>query len=189
MNISSNKADPNWLPWQHYSEAQLPGATRQWLLDEGSLTDHLVRASDGHFRVERLSQDWQLARASECGLLGLAPDEQVLVREVALLCHEQPVVFARSILPRDLLDSEHGHLGQLEGESLGRLLFQNADLGRDPFELALLSADSAYVPSALRGQSDMWARRSRFSLDNHQLMVSEVFLAGFQPWPQASASV
>ncbi len=54
---------------------------------------------------------------------------------------------------------------------------------RSPFEVARIDGHSDYIPAAMHQHSDAWARRSRFSIQGSNLMVSEVFLSSFAPWP------
>jgi chorismate--pyruvate lyase len=179
---SSGSNDPNWRPLTGYMHARLPASTRRWLLDQGSLTQRLLHSSGGAFRVQRLHQGWQLPLPSERRLLGLAGRQLTLVREVVLLCGEQPWVFARSVIPHMTLSGSLRRLRHLQNQSLGALLFQNPLLGRSPFELALLPGNSAYIDALLQQEASAWARRSRFELQGKQLLVSEVFLQAFQPW-------
>ncbi len=176
------KPEPDWRPWQQYSAAVLPAEQRRWLLDNSSLTARLEGLNAGQFSVRRLSQRWQVPRPSERQLLK-APERQVgLVREVVLELDETPVVFARSVFPHASLTGPLRHLRSLQNRSLGSILFQHPGLRRSQFELALLPAGSSYLPAALQQHQPVWARRSRFEIDYQAVMVSEVFLASFQPW-------
>jgi chorismate--pyruvate lyase len=181
--------EPRWQPLHYYRQSELPAVTRRWLLDEGSLTDHLVQTSGGQFQVERLIQGWQVPKPSERRLLRMRPRQVALVREVTLHCQGQPWVFARSIIPLATLQGPLGYLRKLQNQSLGSLLFRHSNLGRSPFELALLAPQHHYLPDHLRQDAAAWGRRSRFSVDNHHLMVSEVFLQAFRPWLARKDSV
>ena len=80
---------------------------------------------------------------------------------------------------------ELAHLRRLQNKSLGAILFRHPGMHRSPFELAQLKGDSHYIPPGLRQESDAWGRRSRFEIEGKDLMVSEVFLEAFKPWPSA----
>jgi chorismate--pyruvate lyase len=54
---------------------------------------------------------------------------------------------------------------------------------RSPFEVTRLDGASSYLPADLRQQSPAWGRRSRFLITGKSIMVSEVFLQRFRPWP------
>ncbi|MCH1487888.1 MAG: chorismate lyase [Pseudomonadales bacterium] len=181
---------PRWKDHQQLQQADLPYRQRSWLLDSGSLSARLVRASNNHFRVHVLSQSWQSARLDEYRLLGIEPKELCLIREVLLLCHEQPWVYARSVLPVTSLVGKLRHLRQFGTQPLGQLLFNTPGMRRNPFEVAQIGR--AQLPAAARPvdhdqlqpntQSEpTWGRRSRFTLYDRPLMVSEIFLPAFCP--------
>ncbi len=173
--------EPSWAPEGRFGIAELPRDTRNWLLDDDSLTTHL--SGMGSFRVQRLFQGWEMPLPSERRLLDQPLRQLALVREVVLLLDGAPVVFARSVFPVTSLGGSLAHLRRLRDSSLGAILFSRPDMRRSPFELALLPGDSEYLPPALRQRAGAWARRSRFEIEGRGLMVSEVFLRAFRPWP------
>ncbi len=164
-----------------FNRAELPGGAAHWLLNEGSLTDQLVNAAGGNFRVQRLRQGWQQPLLSEQRLLKLPNRQWALVREVLLICFDQPWVYARSIIPQTTLHGSLRHLRRLQNESLGSLIFRQPGLQRSQFELALLPSMSPYIDVSVRQAEPAWARRSLFIIAGKPLSVSEVFLQRFQP--------
>lgn len=174
--------EPGWRPTRQYTAADLPAAMRSWLLDDGSLTVRLTELDLGEFRVQRLYQGWQLPLLTESRLLGVAPRQRALVREVGLTLAGQAVVFARSVFPVASLTGDLAHLRYLRNKSLGSILFSHPGMRRSPFELALMPGDSDYLPPQLRQADPAWGRRSRFVIGGRSLMVSEVFLQSFTPW-------
>ena len=173
-------SQPRWRLPSRMLLADLPAAVKPWLLDEASLTERLVRKSGGHFRVQRLRQDWRRPLLSEARLLGLPPGQWAMVREVVLHCFDEPWVYARSVIPADALTGRLRRLRRLQNESLGALLFQNPQLTREAFEVTCLPGRSHYIHPDLRQSEPAWARRSCFRLYGHSLLVSEVFLERFQ---------
>ena len=178
--------EPVWQPVERFTAAGLPQQSRYWLLDDGSLTSRLIAASRGRFRVQRLYQGWQVPLRSERRLLGLQPRELALIREVALLNNGQSVVFARSVFPLSCLTGSLSHLRRLQNKPLGAILFRHPGMHRSPFELAHMPGDSEYLPATLHQAVPAWGRRSRFTLEGKSLMVSEVFLQAFDPWPNSA---
>lgn len=175
--------EPVWQPVQRFTAGQLPQQNRYWLLDDGSLTSRLITASAGRFAVQRLYQGWQVPLPSERRLLGLPARELALVREVILFNGEDAVVYARSIFPLSCLTGSLGHLRGLHNKPLGAILFKHPGMHRSPFELSELAGDSDYLPKALHQNDPAWGRRSRFNIAGKSLLVSEVFLHKFTPWP------
>lgn len=179
-----------WNDAQRYLSVATPTLLRPWLLAEGSLTQLLIAASGGDFRVERVLQEWQRPTLSEARLLNIDPTQHALIREVILWGCGQPWVFARSVIPSRSLSGELRRLRKLHNSSLGALLFRFPQLQRTPFELA--SIDASALPPPLRSnaakssnktlskpETTLWARRSRFAIDDRALIVGEIFLDGF----------
>lgn len=160
---------------------------RPWLLDEGSLTAHLVRASGGEFRVQLQRQHWGLPDHSERAALGLEARQVALLRETLLLVKEQAWVYARSVIPATTLSGSNRCLRSLGNRSLGSWLFNAPDMQRSPFEVALLQPGHSPVPGNLQRDFPLWGRRSRFEVHSAPLLVCEIFLPDFVPWPTIGA--
>lgn len=158
-------ASLRWRDGRQWLRPQLPLLLRPWLFAEESLTQRLVDASGGEFRVQLLAQRWQRPAPSEARLLDIDPAARTLVREVILFGREQPWVYGRSILPAQTLTGDLRRLRKLQDSSLGALLFSYPLLQRLPFEITC--SDS------------LWGRRSRFELGSRALIVSEFFLPDF----------
>ena len=186
--------ESNWQDFRHYHNIQnheiqhhhytgtgLPTRAREWLLDPGSLTKRLVKASQGHFEVRVLQQRWGQPRLSEARLLGMNNREAAIIREVALMCAGEPWVFARSIIPASSLTGRLRRLRKFNNSSLGEMLFQDKSMQRHPFQLAAIDGNSEQIPKQLREPHTLWGRRCRFELAHKPLMVSEIFLKQFRP--------
>ena len=151
-----------------------------WLRDRGSLTARI--RSRGRFAVRVLRQGLGIPTADEARLLGLDPGVHAWVREVALSCNEQIVVFAHTILPRRPRGPLTVWLSRLGERSLGALLFAHAGFTRGPMAFhrldrrhALFTAAWAALQLAEQCPATLWARRSRFGLGGQSVLVSEVF--------------
>ena len=173
---SGQPTDRRWRHCRYWSAADLPASVREWLLDEGSLTARLVAASSGEFAVRVIDQSWQRPLPDERRALGLREAGHALVREVALICHGAPWVFARSVLPAATLTGELRHLRRFGSRSLGALLFAEPRLRREPFELARIGPADPLIPASLRGAKPAWGRRSVLRLQGKPLLIQEIFL-------------
>lgn len=173
--------EPRWRPLSQL-QPLASAAWRQCLLDTGSLTERLLGSGD-RFSVQVLSQGWERPRPSERQALRLAPRHLVLVREVLLWVDQKPRVYGRSVIPVSCLGGPWRHLRRLNDQSLGTQLFRHAGLRRDPFELAMVYPQSQLPAAASQYCGErawLWGRRSRFSLGERKLLVSEVFLPAFR---------
>jgi chorismate--pyruvate lyase len=177
--ISHQPDEPLWQDYRHFTSSQLPCSTRHWLLDKGSLTQRLIKASHGQFRVQVLKQHWRQPLLSERSILDMAPREIAIIREVLLLCHNQPWVYARSVMPASSLNGRLRRLRKFDDSSLGEMLFREPSMRRHPFQLALIDGQSPHLPAQIQQPQTLWGRRSRFDLTGKPIMVSEIFLPAF----------
>ena len=171
--------EPRWQDYRHFTPDNLPDSVRSWLLDNGSLTQRLIKCSEGQFKVQVLTQQWQRPRLSEASLLGMQNRETAIVREVALLCAGEPWVFARSVMPASSLVGRLRRLRQFNDSSLGEMLFRDPSMRRHPFQITSIEGDSAQLPQDLQQNRTLWGRRCRFELATRPIMVSEIFLRTF----------
>lgn len=164
-----------WKRCHSLQKNRLPPTIKHWLLDRGSLTERLIAASGGDFRVQVLSQRWQCPKTDEALLLGMKPREYALVREVLLLCHGEPWVYARSVIPHQSLTGPLRFLRRLQNQALGGLLFSDPFLERSHFDIAHIRLPHEAIP-VTSDPCDIYGRRSRFLLKNQPLLVAEIFL-------------
>jgi len=155
-----------WQDVNHLNQTQLKVAERLWLLDSRSLTQRLIEASHGEFRVKCLRQSWRVPENNEAMLLGLKPRQKAWIREVYLYCYDEPWVYARSVIPPKSLQGELGFLRKLKNAALGALLFKDPHLQRGSFQVDLIE-DSGHI---------IYGRRSLFKLYGQPLLVAEYFL-------------
>ncbi len=176
--VSNQNTKP--VCWRHFRQfccGELTGFERDWLLNRDSLTQRLIRASDGAFRVQLLGQYWGFPSRDEAQALGMKLRQRALIREVVLHGRNEPWVYARSLLPAKSLGGSLGYLKRLGTKPLGALLFSRPDMRRGPIELACLSPQQLPIDVA----EPVWGRRSVFYLADQPLLVSEIFLPTFNP--------
>lgn len=167
---------------------RIPERYLPWLLDTASLTQRLIDACRGEFRVQVLNQTWDRPQWDEARALGMRARDRALVRQVQLLCNERPWVYARTILPRTTLTGAERRLAHLKSRSLGAVLFVDPTLQRERIEIAPLRPSDrlyAFATHGLDAPPDaIWGRRTVFRLRGKPLLVSEFFLpdiAEFKP--------
>ncbi len=176
--------EPVWVPKIRFVRSQAPPAILHWLLDRASLTQRIIGACDGPFRVRVLSQHWTRPMSNEAKALGMRRSSHALVRQVQLLCNDVPWVYARTVIPRHTLTGRQRRLAHLKSRSLGAMLYADPSMRRGELQLVRLTArDKLHAmiaqhvdqPSAV-----MWGRRSVFTLSNKPLLVSEIFLSAIE---------
>lgn len=169
--LNQNHFNLRWHALKRPATTAAPRIWRQWLLNRGSLTQHLIQASDGQFKVKLIRQQWGFPSRTEALALKIPTRQRVLIREVQLLGHEQPWVSARTIIPASTLTGKQRKLHSLGSRSLGSILFRDPSMKRSPLEISQLK---------LSNGDTAWARRSLFYLANKPLLVAEVFLPALQ---------
>ncbi|MCC7182609.1 MAG: chorismate lyase [Rhodocyclaceae bacterium] len=160
----------------------VPGAYASWLETPGSLTTRL-RAVSTSFRVLRLAEGWGRAHRDERDALAIAADEPVWLREVLLLCDEEPVVFAHSIVAAAELNGPWRSLRRQGSRPLGDSLFAGGHrhaVARSPLSFARLAPNHPLHRGAVRALGQplpaMWARRGVYRRTGTPLVVTELFL-------------
>jgi chorismate--pyruvate lyase len=178
-------AATRWQPYRCYRRSELPSALAVWLLDTASLTWRLQGLCAGEFRVRVLSQVRGRPRLDEALVLGMRRGGLAIIRQVELLCDEQPRVYARTVIPVSSLSGRLRRLARLGARPLGATLFADRGMRRGAVELArirqgeTLYAEVVHDPQQAHGE--IWGRRSIFRLAHKPLLVSEIFLPGFPP--------
>jgi len=134
----------------------IPEKALFWIRDDQSLTQKLKKRYPD-FRVEVDKQEKLEIYKHEINLLG--NEGNFIVREVFLYGDNQPVVFARSIIPINTITDSIMEIGN---KPLGEILFTDPNILREPIEVTF--------------QNDIWGRRSVFVMNNSRILVSEFFL-------------
>lgn len=181
-NYGKHSSEPVWHAPRRLLRSAVPAPIWPWLLDASSLTRRLQQACGGGFRVEVVSQRWELPLLSEARVLGIKAGRHALVREVRLLCGGRPWVFARTVIPAATLTGPQRRLGHLGTRPLGGLLFRDRSMRRGALEVARIARGQPLFALACAGLSapppSLWGRRSLFFLRDKPLLVCEMFLPG-----------
>lgn len=160
--------------------SRIPGTLRPWVYESRSLTRRLGRLCGEDVTVALLRHGWRRPFRDEPPLLGLAPQEKALVRQVRLQCAGRRLVFAHSVIPRATLTGPFRRLASLGTRPLADILFTSPAVVREAMEFARLTPALALHRLArqaldLPAGVELWGRRSRFRLRGHPLLVTEVF--------------
>ena len=151
-----------------------------WLQDRGSLTTHLQ--TKGTFSVKLLKQSLAKPTLDEAVALGIARNQLAWIREVALLCDGEPLVFAHTVLPYRPRGPLSRWLSRLGNQSLGALLFAHPGFRREALSCKRLDHRHAlFLPAAQAMDlartppQTLWVRRSAFAFGAQTVLVTEVF--------------
>ncbi|WP_299495897.1 chorismate lyase [uncultured Shewanella sp.] len=145
-----------------------------WLIAPDSLTQKLKQQCQ-HFEVKVLGEGMHTSCIGE-----LPHQQKVWVREVLLCLNGEPWVFARTLIPKQLMSIKQADFLKLGSKPLGELLFTSNQFVPGQIEIAKFSISSRLAELAKSLQQDvnepLWGRRRYFHFQSEQLIVSEVFL-------------
>jgi len=144
----------NWHDIDYFDD--IPKEVLFWIRDDQSLTQKLKKKYQD-FRVEVHKQEELEIYNHEINLLG--NEENFIVREVSLYGDNLPVVFARSVIPKN---SKTDSIIKIGNKPLGEILFTDPSILREPIEITF--------------HNNIWGRRSVFVMNNSRILVSEFFL-------------
>ena len=172
--------EPIWRADRHLFGNTIPEQIAFWLFDDSSLTARILEACDGPFRVEVISQGWQVPMLNEAQYLHSKPVRRALVRQVYLYCNDRPWVFARTVIPAATLRGKERHLAHLNDKPLGAVLFAEPSMRRGEVEVAAITPGQRLYDTATQHLVEppacIWGRRSLFYLHDKPLLVNEIFL-------------
>jgi chorismate--pyruvate lyase len=174
--------EPDWLTWEQQRTGQIPPGLATWLHDKESLTRRVQAACGPGFQVRLVRQGWGSPLYSEGRLLKMRRGEIAVIREVFLLCGEQPWVFARTLIPIHSLRGRARRLTRLGERPLGEVLFSHPGLRRGATQVARLLPKHRLFVAAVAGLGEvptqLWGRRTLFYYAGKPLLVNEIFLPG-----------
>ncbi len=98
-----------------------------------------------------------------------------LVRQVLLCCGDNPLVYARTVIPATTIKGAERRYANLGNRPLGAMLFADRTMRREDVHVSILR-DSHEANQFIKGDEPVWGRRSVFRVAGKPLLVSEYFL-------------
>jgi chorismate--pyruvate lyase len=152
----------------------------EWLMEPGLLTERVRSRCSGQPGLRIVEERHDVLAPADAAALCVA-DLSAFFREIELMCDDTPIVFAQTLVPDATLAAEPW-LALLGKDALGPRLAAMGGAVRDPLEFARLTPVDLLFARAMRDvnapTSVLWARRARYRLATHCLIVQEVFLPG-----------
>jgi len=128
-----------------------------------------------NFSVRVISQQWQKLEAGDAFAMALKNNHSALVRQVLLCCGEQPLVYAKTIIPATTIQCGQRRYANMGNRPLGAMLFADRTMRREAVQVAQLPVTHAAYRYT-KSDEIMWGRRSVFRVSEKPLLVSEYFL-------------
>lgn len=171
---------PHWYKRAQYLTRQIPPRAEHWLFDPSSLTARLIQRCGSSFNVRLLSQSYRLISAEEKHTMSLNHGNSGLIREVLLCDNQQPLVYARTVIPASTLTGSLRRYANLGNRPLGAMLFADRTMRRGEVEITETLPQhccrSVLFEAGVDEGDTVWGRRSVFRVRGRPLLVSEYFL-------------
>ncbi len=160
----------NWRDDTATTTSLINGKLHAIATDRGSLTQALQAIDKDSFEVRVLKEEVCTPYDHEQIKLSRPLSQSALVREVELCLFKSAVVYARSIIPLELLRSDANGLAGLGKTPLGQVLFTD---GRIRVSKRQFLLDTNEVGQEV-------ARRTPYEYQGHTILVSEFFLPALE---------
>lgn len=168
----------HWRPRGVPTATPVPRRLKPWIDEPGSLTRRLRDLAGEGFAVRVIREDWSRGWPDERLRLQSGLRGALWLREVLLCGANQPLIYARSVIPATSLRGPLRRLRSLGRQPLGSLLFGRYPVRRGAIEIAPVGLHSRLGRRAADcGGTPVWARRSVFRIAGRPLLVTEVFLS------------
>lgn len=168
MNVTSLDIFPH-PAWQAQMPPQVPAPLQPLLCDSGSLTARL-KATGRVFSLQLLTE---MPKPLPAVLAARWQQPEGIFRAVNLLLDDTAVIHAQTWIPASSWQALTP-LAALKQQPLGEFMFAQPDLTRSAMQF--IAWQSPYLP----GQTEVavFGRRSFFCVQQHELLVQELFLHG-----------
>ena len=169
--------EPAWRELSQWPLRSMPSQVVNWIQEPNSLTKRIKNTFSEPFAVEVQGQGFAASHLLDAQRLKQPLHQYALVREVLLTLSNQPVVFARTTLPRKVAHRLQ-NLTHLGNRPLGEVIFSYPELKRVRLDLAKISVTelNQQAQKMLEGQAYIWARRNTYQMNKDAFLVSEFFL-------------
>ena len=169
------KSKQRWYQRHQLFNHSIDPALHTWLFDKSSLTARLLGLCGSHFSVRVISQHYEKIDSSEASTMVLQKAHSALVRQVLLCCDEQPLVYARTVIPVTTIQGALRRYANMGNRPLGAMLFADRTMQREAVEVSMLPA-AHEANQYTNSNGPIWGRRSVFRVSGKPLLVSEYFL-------------
>ena len=134
-----------------------------WLNEPGSITSRIKSFSD--FKLKLLRDGPGEVNAAEDDLI-IKNYEENNIREVVLYSDEEPLIYAKSIIPFETIRLGLGVLGNLKENPLGDILFSNPEIKKKYMLFAKFESNKGMF----------YGRKGIYTVKGYPFSVCEIFL-------------
>ena len=152
----------SWMPEIKSLEVQNKEII-SWLNESGSITSRIKSFSN--FRLKLLRDGPGEVNAAEDDLI-ITNYKENNIREVVLFSDEEPLIYAKSILPLETIRLGLGALGNLKENPLGDILFLNPEIKKKYMLFAKFESNKKIF----------FGRKGIYTVKGYPFSVCEIFL-------------
>ena len=152
----------SWMSETKYLEVQ-NNEILSWLNEPGSITSRIKSFSD--FNLKLLRDGPGEVNAAEDDLI-ISNYEENNIREVVLYSDEEPLIYAKSIIPLETIKLGLGVLGSLKENPLGDILFSNPEIKKKYMLFAKFESNKKIF----------YGRKGIYTVKGFPFSVCEIFL-------------
>tara|TARA_B100002019_G_scaffold43370_1_gene36394 strand:+ start:340 stop:831 length:492 start_codon:yes stop_codon:yes gene_type:complete len=134
-----------------------------WLNEPGSITSRIKSFSD--FKLKLLRDGPGEVDAAEDDLI-ISNYEENNIREVVLCSNEEPLIYAKSIIPLETIRLGLGVLGNLKENPLGDILFSSPEIKKKYMLFAKFESNKRIF----------YGRKGIYTVKGYPFSVCEIFL-------------
>ena len=134
-----------------------------WLNEPGSVTSRIKSFSD--FKLRLLRDGPGEVDAAEDDLI-ISNYEENNIREVVLCSNEEPLIYAKSIIPLETIRLGLGVLGNIKENPLGDILFSNPEIKKKYMLFAKFESNKKIF----------YGRKGIYTVKGYPFSVCEIFL-------------
>ncbi|NOQ90746.1 MAG: chorismate lyase, partial [Gammaproteobacteria bacterium] len=132
------KSKQRWYRRHQLFNQAIPSALLPWLFDTSSLTARMIELCGSDFSVRLISQQRQLLGREESAAMSLQNVHSALVRQVLLCCKDQPLVYARTVIPVTTIQGAQRRYANMGNRPLGAMLFSDRTMQREAVQVTVL---------------------------------------------------
>lgn len=176
IEIRRQNKTKHWKNTLRYAPEKL----QAWIADPRSFMRRLENHGIANTNIQVLRQCYGFAEKEEKQVLNLPFRQSVFIREVLISTQASQWMYARTVIPLEILSGSYRQLIYLKNRSLGSVLFQYPPAKRRIVALDCLT-QSNFLYQQIGSYTtihamDLWARSSLFDTKGHSLLLTEVFL-------------
>lgn len=180
MTIKSQlfQRSPQWRLNRQGLQLSMPVEVKSWVYERGSLTQRLRAIYGSELKVTVLMQQWTKPFLAERMLLNLPEYQYCLTREVILHAYEQPLILARTIIPKHTVKLAHTNLAHLGNRPLGEVIFNCPNLLRQALAITTVIPGTWTTPIRTLAEINqgIWGRSTVYQVEHKPMLVNEFFL-------------